>query len=50
VIEGELSQLGTLALQAASPSLIIVGSVVSLRSKLNWFSSQEAPQQLAQMA
>jgi uroporphyrin-III C-methyltransferase/precorrin-2 dehydrogenase/sirohydrochlorin ferrochelatase len=50
VIEGELSQLGTLALQAASPSLIIVGSVVSLRSKLNWFSSQPPPQPLAQMA
>ncbi|UNK28479.1 siroheme synthase CysG [Serratia plymuthica] len=50
VIEGELNQLGTLAQQAASPSLIIVGSVVSLRSKLNWFSSQETPQKLAQMA
>lgn len=50
VIEGELNQLGTLAQQAASPSLIIVGSVVSLRSKLNWFSSQEIPPKLAQMA
>jgi len=50
VIEGELKQLGTLAQQAASPSLIIVGSVVSLRSKLNWFSSQETPQKLAQLA
>ncbi|HGM5288069.1 siroheme synthase CysG [Serratia liquefaciens] len=50
VIEGELNQLGTLAMRAASPSLIIVGSVVSLRSKLNWFSSQESPQPLAQMA
>lgn len=50
VIEGELNQLGTLALRAASPSLIIVGSVVSLRSKLNWFSSQESPPPLAQMA
>lgn len=50
VIEGDLNQLGTLAQQAASPSLIIVGSVVSLRSKLNWFSSQKAPQRLAQMA
>jgi uroporphyrin-III C-methyltransferase/precorrin-2 dehydrogenase/sirohydrochlorin ferrochelatase len=50
VIEGELNQLGELALQAASPSLIIVGSVVSLRSKLNWFSSQQPPQPLAKMA
>jgi uroporphyrin-III C-methyltransferase / precorrin-2 dehydrogenase / sirohydrochlorin ferrochelatase len=50
VIEGELNQLGTLAMRAASPSLIIVGSVVNLRSKLNWFSSQESPQPLAQMA
>ncbi|MNE73406.1 Siroheme synthase [compost metagenome] len=50
MIEGELNQLGTLAMRAASPSLIIVGSVVSLRSKLNWFSSQESPQPLAQMA
>ncbi|MFI8417341.1 siroheme synthase CysG [Serratia sp. NPDC078593] len=40
VIEGELSQLALLAQQAASPSLIIVGSVVSLRSKLNWFASR----------
>lgn len=50
VIEGELNQLGILAQQAASPSLIIVGSVVGLRSKLNWFSSRETPQKLAQMA
>ncbi|QUY47273.1 uroporphyrinogen-III C-methyltransferase [Serratia plymuthica] len=50
VIESELNRLGTLAQQAASPSLIIVGSVVSLRSKLNWFSSQETPPELAQMA
>lgn len=40
VIEGELAQLGDLATQATSPSLIIVGSVVSLRSKLNWFASK----------
>ncbi|MBI3311681.1 MAG: hypothetical protein HYZ77_10615, partial [Serratia liquefaciens] len=50
VIEGELSHLGTLALQAARPSLIIVGSVVSLRNKLNWFSSRVPQPQLAQMA
>ncbi|EMH4110704.1 siroheme synthase CysG [Serratia ureilytica] len=50
VIEGELGQLGALSLQAASPSLIIVGSVVSLRSKLNWFASEASPVSLAQMA
>lgn len=50
VIEGELAQLGELAQQAASPSLIIVGSVVSLRSKLNWFSSREMPENLSKMA
>ncbi|KFK93077.1 MULTISPECIES: siroheme synthase CysG [unclassified Serratia (in: enterobacteria)] len=50
VIEGELARLGELAKQAASPSLIIVGSVVSLRSKLNWFSSREAPENLSKTA
>jgi len=50
VIEGELDRLGVLAQQAASPSLIIVGSVVSLRSKLNWFSSRELPENLSKMA
>ncbi|WP_411754035.1 siroheme synthase CysG [Serratia sp. (in: enterobacteria)] len=50
VIEGELAQLGELAKQAESPSLIIVGSVVSLRSKLNWFASQEAPAEVSKSA
>jgi len=50
VIEGELAQLALLAQQAASPSLIIVGSVVSLRSKLNWFASHSASPDLAKMA
>jgi len=50
VIEGELHQLAALAQQAASPSLIIVGSVVSLRGKLNWFSSAETPQTLSRQA
>ena len=39
VVTGELSALGELALQVESPSLIIVGTVVSLRDKLNWFSA-----------
>lgn len=39
VIEGRLLDLGTLALQVASPSLIIIGRVVALRQKLNWFAT-----------
>jgi len=40
VVTGELAQLGELASKVQSPSLIIVGSVVSLRKKLNWFASE----------
>ena len=39
VIDGQLTQLGELAQQMASPALIIVGRVVGLRGKLNWFSN-----------
>ncbi len=39
VVDGRLSQLGELAGQVQSPSLIIVGRVVALREKLNWFSN-----------
>ena len=39
VVSGELAQLESLATQVVSPSLIIVGQVVALRDKLNWFSS-----------
>ncbi|WP_409308555.1 siroheme synthase CysG [Pectobacterium sp. B1J-3] len=38
VFTGQLSQLSELAKQAASPSLIIIGSVVGLREKLDWFA------------
>lgn len=38
VVNGERSQLGELAQQVASPALIIVGRVVELRDKRNWFS------------
>lgn len=38
VVSGTLEQLDLLAQQMASPALIIVGRVVSLRDKLNWFS------------
>lgn len=40
VVDGTLMQLGELAQQVKSPSLIIVGRVVALRNKLNWFSSK----------
>lgn len=39
VVNGELSQLGELATRVESPALIIVGRVVALRDKLNWFSN-----------
>lgn len=42
VITGELSSLSQLAKQVESPSLIIVGSVISLRKQLNWFASETA--------
>lgn len=38
VLTGVLADLDTMAEQAISPSLIIVGSVVSLHHKLAWFS------------
>jgi len=39
VVSGILSELGELSTQVASPALIIVGRVVALRDKLNWFSN-----------
>nr|WP_318383352.1 siroheme synthase CysG [uncultured Enterobacter sp.] len=39
VVSGVLSELGELAQQVDSPALIIVGRVVGLRDKLNWFSN-----------
>jgi uroporphyrin-III C-methyltransferase/precorrin-2 dehydrogenase/sirohydrochlorin ferrochelatase len=39
VVDGTLNQLGELATQVGSPALIIVGRVVGLRDKLNWFSN-----------
>ena len=39
VVDGVLTQLGELAQQVESPALIVVGRVVALREKLNWFSN-----------
>lgn len=37
VVSGTLAELSTLATQASSPTLIIVGRVVALRERLRWF-------------
>ena len=37
VVTGTLSELEALAGQVTSPSLMIIGSVVSLRGSLRWF-------------
>ena len=39
VVAGTLRELGELAQRVESPALIIVGPVVALRDKLNWFSN-----------
>ena len=39
VRETVCGKLGELAQQVESPALIVVGRVVALREKLNWFSS-----------
>ncbi|WP_162062365.1 uroporphyrinogen-III C-methyltransferase [Vibrio taketomensis] len=41
VFKGELSELATLAQDAESPSLIVVGEVVALAEKLQWFNQEE---------
>lgn len=40
VLLGQLSDLSTLAQQAQSPSLIVVGEVVQLAKKLSWFQTE----------
>jgi uroporphyrin-III C-methyltransferase/precorrin-2 dehydrogenase/sirohydrochlorin ferrochelatase len=37
VVRGELQQLAALAQRVRSPSLIIIGSVVTLADKLDWY-------------
>ena len=39
VVSGTLAQLAALAQEVRSPSLIIVGRVVALRERLNWFGA-----------
>ena len=48
VLIGTLSELASLAEHAQSPSLIVIGEVVSLSSKLSWFSSQDKQQNSTQ--
>ncbi|MGY3904393.1 siroheme synthase CysG [Aeromonas lusitana] len=40
VLTGTLNELATLATQAQSPSLIVIGEVVALREQLAWFGEQ----------
>lgn len=44
VFKGQLSQLAALAKNAQSPSLIVVGEVVSLSEKLQWFNQSSSSQ------
>lgn len=41
VLMGTLSELGDMAKLAESPSLIVIGEVVSLASKLAWFNAEQ---------
>lgn len=50
VFKGQLSQLATVAQDAESPSLIVIGEVVSLSEKLTWFGTQQEPLQQRQFA
>lgn len=42
VVRGELQQLSQLARQVKSPSLIIIGTVVNLADKLDWYGKANA--------
>ncbi|OLQ85400.1 uroporphyrinogen-III C-methyltransferase [Vibrio panuliri] len=41
VFKGQLSELATLAQDAQSPSLIVIGEVVALAEKLQWFNQDD---------
>ena len=43
VLTGTLDELAELAQQAVSPSLIVIGEVVSLRDRLAWFGEAQHP-------
>ncbi|WED26976.1 uroporphyrinogen-III C-methyltransferase [Vibrio sp. DW001] len=45
VLKGSLNQLAELAVQAESPSLIVIGEVVRLSEKLDWFSNAQPQRQ-----
>ncbi|WP_159739669.1 uroporphyrinogen-III C-methyltransferase [Vibrio atypicus] len=45
IFKGQLAQLAELAKDAQSPSLIVIGEVVSLSDKLAWFNPQPQTQQ-----
>jgi uroporphyrin-III C-methyltransferase len=45
IFKGQLAQLAELAKDAQSPSLIVIGEVVSLSDKLAWFNPQPHTQQ-----
>jgi uroporphyrin-III C-methyltransferase/precorrin-2 dehydrogenase/sirohydrochlorin ferrochelatase len=46
LLTGQLAELGTLAAQAESPSLIVIGQVVSLHEQLAWFGERAEPAEL----
>lgn len=51
VFKGQLHQLAQLAANAASPSLIVIGEVVTLSDKLQWFGEHDAqPQRMDAVA
>jgi len=50
VLHGKLSQLSQLAAQAESPALIVIGEVVRLSEKLNWFQKVEQPERFVSNA
>ena len=48
VVRGTLNELGTLAEQVVSPSLIVIGGVAALADSLAWFNPQPVAQDSAQ--